>query len=166
MKNLQSRLGKPITMDKVLLHPSDYQPISSKYLDDWKQQDRWRLGGITIGPDGADTIAHMQNYYGSSNPAIVFHLSSIVAIEMSSQLFIISLHYLLGLREKQQEVWQIKCVSNNVMPITNPKAIHIQMKPQYLKQRNHRIYSRQHFKLFDSNGGLAEIELTGAMDLN
>ena len=153
-------------MDKILLSPSQYQKISSKYLDDGKQQDQWRLGDIAIDHEGAQTIARMITYYGSSATTNSFHLSSITAIEMTSQLFIIALHYMLGLKEKQQEVWQIKCVSTNLRPITNPNSIAIAMKLQYLKRRNNRAYCRQKFIISDLNGGLGEIELTGAMDLN
>lgn len=143
----------------VTLRPDQYEPISSRYLNEGRKYEDWALGDVQI--DGRDlrTTARMTSTFTSPTDPKGFHLSVFTALEIASQLHIIYAHAWAGLRTKTREGWMIDCSCQPKVPVRDPQQMFIHMQVQNMRRLRENLFCQASYQIRDDAGGLFELSI-------
>ena len=141
--------------------PESCEKISSKYLLDGVKLDCWNILSIHFESKRALAKIEMLSYYNQFDDKSDFHLSIISAMEMASQLSIITMLHYLGYTEKTVEIFLANCQVKCKRSIKDPK--NISAESSYLGSRKvgDRIFSQVDTVLSDYLGGCISISMSG-----
>ena len=137
----------------TILYPNDFKPISSKYLDGGKSEDKWVIDKIEICGNQLKGYVRMLSYFTSKSDGDNFHMSTITGLEIVGQLRIIYLHHFLGLKEKTKEIWFLKGSERCLKPIRDHSDIRVNMECNVREISNYGHIVQMKAKIFDLNDG-------------
>lgn len=143
---------------KLTLTPPEYEPISSRYLNEGRRLESWALGEIKIDGSELYTTAHMTSTFISPTDT-GFHLSIFTALEMASQLHIIYAHAWAGLSHKTREGWMIDCSCQPKSPVRDAHEMHIHMSVNSMRRIKENLFCTAHYQITDRSGGLFEVSI-------
>jgi hypothetical protein len=155
---------KLMTEDVVLLlKTDDLDPISSPYLKSGLQFDTWRIVEAAVCGMSMQSIVSMDHLYAPSVGHAEFHLSYLKALEFVSQLQIVHMHVLAGLRVKTMEVWMVEMHLKSSHPIRDSRSINVASSVLKFRKSSQRYYCTASHRVSDRQGGHFEIWIKSLM---
>lgn len=144
------------------LSPDEITRLSSYYLAEGKQLDRWEITHIDIADRLLTANIRMRSCYASPSDPGGFHLTPFSTLEFLSQLTIIFIHAWAGYTEKTREVWMIESAISCKNAIRDTQNIQVRMRLASAKKVGERILFVTKSKVLDKQG-LFEVELKGLL---
>ena len=150
---------------RQILTPEQIGRLSSRFLVEGRKQDNWEIKSVEV--DGKDLEAQlrMSSFFVSPTDTGGFHLSVFAALEILSQMTIISIHHWAGFSEKTREVWMIENKLTCKHVIRNPEDMRVKMHLSSARKVKGSLLFTTDSELTDDRGGRFRVTIKGLLSL-
>jgi hypothetical protein len=130
----------------------EIENLCSEYIPRGLREDRWEIVGLHSDPSHMEAEVRMKSIYTPPGDADGFHLSSISAFEMVSQLAVIYMHAWAGHEKKCREVWLAECSLRCNKAVRDRDRILVRMQAKTMRKLGDRLLAKFDAEVYDRHG--------------